>query len=67
MADVFTKKKRSQIMSRIRGKDTKPELKLRKALFKRGMRYRIHKKDLPGRPDIVMPGKKIAIFCHGCF
>jgi len=53
-------------MSRIKGKDTSPELRLRKELFKKGYRYRLHF-SIPGRPDIVFPKKKIAIFVHGCF
>lgn len=58
----------SLIMSRIRGKNTKPELLLRKALCKAGLRgYRLHWKKAPGRPDICYPSKKIAIFVHGCF
>ncbi len=67
MADIFTKKKRSQIMSRISGKDTKPELIIRKALFSEGYRYRLHRKDLPGKPDIVFPKCKKVIFVNGCF
>lgn len=68
MADVFDKGTRSYIMSRIKGKDTKPEIVLRKALFASGLRgYRIHRKDLPGRPDIAYIGRRIAIFVHGCF
>jgi len=68
MADVFDKGTRSYIMSRIKGKDTKPEIVLRKALFASGLRgYRIHRKDLPGRPDIAYFGRRIAIFVHGCF
>jgi DNA mismatch endonuclease (patch repair protein) len=55
------------MMSGIRGKDTKPEMIVRKALFSSGFRYRLHSRDLPGAPDIVMPGRKIAIFVHGCF
>jgi DNA mismatch endonuclease, patch repair protein len=66
MADVMTPEQRSRCMSRIRGKNTKPELILRQALWKRGFRYRIHFK-LPGRPDIVFPKKRIAIFVDGCF
>ncbi len=65
--DVHTPEKRSYNMSRIRDRDTKPELKLRKILWKRGYRYRIHYKRLPGKPDIVFPGRKKAIFVHGCF
>ncbi|SCC93539.1 DNA mismatch endonuclease of very short patch repair [Thiomonas sp. X19] len=55
------------MMSGIRGKDTKPEILVRKALFAAGYRFRLHRRDLPGAPDIVMPGRKIAIFAHGCF
>lgn len=54
-------------MSRIRGKDSKPELVVRKFLFSRGFRYRIHDKKLPGKPDIVLPKYKTAILIHGCF
>lgn len=54
-------------MSGIRGKNTKPELMVRRALTSKGYRYRLHRNDLPGAPDIVMPGRKIAIFVHGCF
>lgn len=54
-------------MSGIRGSNTKPEMIVRKSLFAAGYRYRLHRKDLPGRPDVVMPGRKIAVFVHGCF
>jgi len=54
-------------MSKIRSKDTKPELALRKALFARGFRYRVNVPDLPGKPDIVLPKYKTVIFLHGCF
>lgn len=54
-------------MSGIRGKDTKPELLIRKALHKRGFRYRLHCKDLPGKPDLCFPKYKTVIFIHGCF
>lgn len=67
MADVFTPQKRSSVMAAIRSSDTKPEVRVRKALHKHGMRYRLHRKDLPGRPDIVFPKQKVAIFVHGCF
>lgn len=67
MADIVDQKTRSRMMSGIGGKDTKPELALRKALHARGYRYRLHHRKLPGRPDIVMPGRRIAIFVHGCF
>ena len=67
MADIFNKEKRSLIMSRIAGKDTKPEMIIRKALFSEGYRYRLHRKDLPGNPDIVFPNHKKVIFINGCF
>ena len=67
MADIYDKEKRSEIMSHIRGKNTKPEVTLRKALFAQGFRYRINDKRLPGKPDIVFPKYKTAIFIHGCF
>lgn len=67
MADVVSPAKRSQMMSGIRGKNSAPELLVRKALFAMGHRYRLHRRDLPGMPDIVMSGRKIAIFVHGCF
>ena len=54
-------------MARIRGKDTKPELKVRKALHAAGLRFRLQARDLPGRPDIVFRPKRIAVFVHGCF
>lgn len=59
--------KRSSIMSRIRSKNTQPEIKLRSALFSKGYRFRIHKTSLPGRPDIVLSKYHTAIFVHGCF
>lgn len=67
MADVVSPAVRSRMMSGIRGKGTKPEIVVRKALFAAGYRFRLHRKDLPGSPDIVMPGRKVAIFAHGCF
>lgn len=67
MADVHSKETRSYNMSRIRSKDTKPELLVRKFLHKNGFRYRLHVKDLPGKPDIVLPKYKTVIFIHGCF
>lgn len=65
--DIWDKKKRSEVMSKIRSKDTKPEMTLRKALFARGFRYRVNDRNLPGKPDIVLPKYKTAIFVHGCF
>lgn len=67
MADTHTKEQRSQNMKKIRSKDTKIELTLRKALWRKGYRYRKNCKDLPGRPDIVLTKHKIAIFCDGEF
>jgi DNA mismatch endonuclease (patch repair protein) len=67
MTDVFDAAKRSAVMRRVKGRNTTPELKVRKALTKLGARYRLHRKDLPGNPDIVMPGRKLALFVHGCF
>lgn len=67
MADVHNRDQRSYNMSRIKGKNTKPEIMVRKFLFSRGFRYRLHKKDLPGKPDIVLKKYKTAIFINGCF
>ncbi|MDF2546102.1 MAG: hypothetical protein K0R93_1000 [Anaerosolibacter sp.] len=67
MADVFTKEKRSEVMARIRSKDTKIEVLVRKWLFSHGYRFRKNDKRYPGKPDIVLPKYKIAIFVHGCF
>jgi DNA mismatch endonuclease (patch repair protein) len=67
VTDVFTPEKRSAVMRRVKGRDTSPELKVRKLLTRLGARYRLHRKDLPGNPDIVLPGRKLAIFVHGCF
>ena len=65
--DVYGPDKRSDVMRRVKGKDTTPELKVRKALTALGARYRLHRADLPGKPDIVMPGRLLAVFVHGCF
>ncbi|MEO6231126.1 MAG: DNA mismatch endonuclease Vsr [Ferruginibacter sp.] len=67
MADVHDKETRSFNMSRIKGKNTKPEMLVRKYLFAKGYRYRLHDKKLPGKPDIVLPKYKTVIFVHGCF
>ena len=67
MADVHDKATRSYNMSRIKGKNTKPEMMVRKFLHVNGFRYRLHVKDLPGKPDIVLPKYKTVIFVHGCF
>jgi DNA mismatch endonuclease (patch repair protein) len=65
--DIYSQKKRSEIMSKISGKDTKPEILVRKFLFSKGFRYRVNDKQYPGSPDIVLPKFKTAIFIHGCF
>lgn len=67
MTDVHNKETRSYNMSRIRAKDTKPEILVRKFLFSKGFRFRLHHKKLPGKPDIVLPKYRTAIFVHGCF
>lgn len=66
-ADVVSRAKRSEMMSRIRGKNSKPEVALRKQLFSLGFRYRLHRRDLPGTPDLVLPKHGVALFVHGCF
>ncbi len=65
--DIFTKEKRSDIMSSVKGKNTKPEVMLRKALFKKGFRYNLHTKLLEGKPDIYLKKYNAVIFFHGCF
>lgn len=67
MADVHSKETRSYNMSRIKSKNTKPEMLVRQFLHKNGFRYRLHVKTLPGKPDIVLPKYKTVIFIHGCF
>jgi DNA mismatch endonuclease (patch repair protein) len=65
--DVLTKLERSQLMARVGQKNTKPELVVRSFLHANGFRYRLHRKDLPGSPDIVFPARMKVIFIHGCF
>ncbi len=67
MVDVLTPEQRKLNMSRIRNRDTKPEMRVRRTLHAMGFRYRLHSNDLPGRPDIVFRKKRKAIFVHGCF
>lgn len=67
MADVVPPEVRSRMMSGIRGKDTQPEWLVRLALHARGFRYRLHVRDLPGCPDIVLPRYRVVVFIHGCF
>ena len=59
--------RRSALMSRVRGKDTKPEMVVRRLLHRLGYRFRLHRRDLPGSPDIVLPGRRAVVFVHGCF
>ena len=65
--DTFSTTKRSQIMRRVRSKDTIPEKTVRSLLHRLGFRFRLHRKDLPGKPDIVLPKHKTVVFVHGCF
>ncbi|MBU9706000.1 very short patch repair endonuclease [Paenibacillus sp. AK121] len=67
MADIVPPEKRSKMMAGIKGKDTKPEMILRKGLHGLGFRYRLHDRNLPGKPDMVFPRYKAVIFAHGCF
>jgi DNA mismatch endonuclease (patch repair protein) len=67
MADVHSKETRSYNMSQIKGKNTKPEILVRKYLHAQGFRFRLHDKKLPGKPDIVLPKYKTVVFVHGCF
>lgn len=70
MADIWTPEKRSEVMSRIRGGDTGPERKVRSLLHRLGYRFTIHgprNKSLPGKPDLVLPSRRIVVFVHGCF
>ena len=67
MADVFDRQTRSRVMSAIRGRNTKPELIVRRFLHSRGLRFRLHVANLPGRPDIVLPRLHTAVLVHGCF
>ncbi len=67
MADTLSKEKRSELMSKVTGKETKPEIAVRKYLFSKGFRFRKNVKALPGSPDIVLPKYKTVIFVHGCF
>nr|WP_018858505.1 DNA mismatch endonuclease Vsr [Rhizobium sp. 42MFCr.1] len=67
MPDVVDQQTRSRMMSGIRGVNTKPELVIRKALHRQGFRFRLHAHDVPGRPDLLLPKYRAAIFVHGCF
>ncbi|MBF0185829.1 MAG: DNA mismatch endonuclease Vsr [Magnetococcales bacterium] len=67
MTDVFAPEKRSAVMAKIRFKDTRPELVVRRLVWRLGFRYRLHERRLPGRPDFVFWGRRKVIFVHGCF
>ena len=67
MVDVFTREKRSRIMSSVKGKDTKPEVAVRRLLHRAGYRFRIHERSLPGRPDLYFSKRRKVIFVNGCF
>lgn len=67
MTDTLTPKERSERMSRVKGKHTKPELRVRRLVHSMGYRYRLHGSNLPGKPDMVFAGRKAVIFVHGCF
>lgn len=65
--DVFTPEQRSAVMAAVKGTNTKPEMLVRKLAHRLGYRFRLHRKDLPGAPDLVFPGRRAVIFVHGCF
>lgn len=67
MVDIFTREKRSAIMSSIKSKNTKPEMAVRRQVFAAGFRYRLHHRNLPGKPDLVLARYNIVVFVHGCF
>ena len=67
MADIVDRKTRSRMMASIKGRNTRPEMALRKALHSLGFRYRLHDRKLPGHPDLVFPKYKAVVFVHGCF
>ena len=67
MVDHVTPERRSWLMSRVRGENTKPEMVVRSMAHRLGFRFRLHRRELPGRPDLVFPGRKKVIFVHGCF
>lgn len=67
MVDTLSPEERSERMSRVRGKDSAPEMRLRRIVHGSGFRYRLHVKNLPGSPDMVFPKRKAVVFMHGCF
>ena len=67
MTDIVDSRRRSEMMAGIKGRDTKPELVVRRIAHRLGLRFRLHRRDLPGRPDLVFPRRRLAVFVHGCF
>lgn len=67
MSDVFTPPERSRVMARVKGRDTSPEIAVRSLLHRLGYRFRLHRKDLPGKPDVVLPRYRTVVLVHGCF
>ena len=67
MTDIYSKEKRSALMAKVRAKNTRPERTVRSWLHRQGYRFRLHRQDLPGKPDIVLPKYQAVIFVHGCF
>ena len=67
MIDIVSKEQRSRNMSRIRGRDTRPELVVRRIAHRMGFRFRLYRKDLPGTPDLIFPKHRLAVFVHGCY
>ena len=67
MADIVDARKRSEMMANIRGRNTAPELAVRRIAHRMGLRFRLHRNDLPGRPDLVLPKHRLVVFVHGCF
>lgn len=67
MTDVYDPAKRSAVMRAVKSRDTEPELKVRRAAHALGLRFRLGRDDLPGKPDLVFPGRRVALFVHGCF
>ena len=67
MTDIVDSQRRSELMAGVRGRDTAPELAVRRIAHRMGLRFRLHRNDLPGRPDLVFPKHRLAVFVHGCF
>lgn len=67
MTDIVGRQRRSELMANVRGRDTAPELAVRRIAHRMGLRFRLHRNDLPGRPDLVFPKHRLAVFVHGCF